>query len=84
MKDNIEWAERLKARGLQDAGTNRCHKPANIDQALEILYRNRGSEHWTGEVPLLCHLSVDMMAATADQVSEEVVPALQKLISHKD
>lgn len=81
VEDKTEWASRLKSRGLQDVGTNRCHKPANIDEAMEILHRNKGGETWTGEVSLRCHLSLDMMAATADEMSDKVILQLQKLIS---
>lgn len=60
--DDAEWARRLAARGAQDAGTARAHKPGSMEDAEAVMRRNNGSESWSREVAVPCRVTVDTAA----------------------
>lgn len=57
--DITEWSRRLLQRGIADAGTSRGHKPGCLEDALQIIERNSGSEQWPKDFPIPFSLEID-------------------------
>jgi len=73
--DQDIWAKRLAARGNEDAGTARAHKPSSMHDVKKIIQRNNGSERWSGDLTLPCRVNVDTTMPLDCQI-QKVIAAL--------
>ena len=70
-----EWRRRLTARGSQDANTCRQHKPGSYEDVVAIIKRNNGSEEWSKNVDVACHLHIDMASPSSSSSSSLELPS---------
>ena len=69
---------RLEARGQEDSGTPRAHKPGCWSQLEAVLERNAGSERWSEGVELPCRVTLDTSGGSPRQLAQEVVARLRR------
>ena len=71
------WSKRLEERGKVDAGSERSHKPASIEEVNLIIRRNEGSEKWLDSMMDVCRVCVDL---TVDDLEESYQLVVNRLI----
>jgi hypothetical protein len=76
--DTEEWSRRLSQRGYADAGTERSHKPGSVEDVYAIIKRNNGSESWSNDVRVPCHVVLD--SCSTDSKEESIVDDMVKKI----
>lgn len=79
--DHKEWSRRLSHRGSADASTERSHKPGSLEDVHAIIKRNNGSEFWSKDVPVPCHVKLDSCSQeeNVDDLVKKVVDELKKI-----
>jgi hypothetical protein len=76
--DHQEWSRRLSQRGSTDAGTKSSHRPASMKEVHSIIKRNDGSESWSNNVTVPCHVILDSCLESVDGMVENVIDELEK------
>lgn len=76
VSDADVWARRLAARGAEDAGTARAHKPSSMDDVNVVMQRNDGSERWSEGVNVRCRVVIDTALGDSDAHAMQVLRAL--------
>mmetsp|Transcript_30707 Transcript_30707/g.78494 ORF Transcript_30707/g.78494 Transcript_30707/m.78494 type:complete len:197 (-) Transcript_30707:1665-2255(-) len=77
--NEAEWRSRLEARGAQDAGTERAHKPGSWDALQATLQRYKGCYTWStdGSRQVQHHVRVD----TAGRDEASVAAAVRQQLA---
>ncbi|PNW71041.1 hypothetical protein CHLRE_17g743997v5 [Chlamydomonas reinhardtii] len=75
------WRRRLDARGAEDAGTERSHKPGSWEQLQDLLSRYGDSWKWStsGSAHVPYHVRVDTTAASTAECVATVLGYLKAL-----
>lgn len=71
--DEDIWRARLEARGNEDFGTHRAHKPGSWEDLQVVMRRNNGSEKWSDDVTFVCRIKLDTTSGGVDDYLQTII-----------